>query len=1201
MPTPILRQFVIAAVVAAVAASPVFPAKPVGARPSAANGKPFSSYREIPGVTGEEIAAVEALRRKYADSALVFGVTESMEGFNGHDGEVKGFASRVCGYLSELFGLKMKTAVVEWGDLISGLESGKVHFTSDLTPTEKRRETYIMTGAITNRAIVYFRAEGGEPLSVIAAKRPLRYGFLEGVTTYEQVRKLSPDAFEAVFFAEYADARDRLRSGNIDAFFEESPAKAVFDAYGGIASSVFLPLIYEPAALATQTRELAPVIAVMEKFLESGGLSYLGTLYSGGLREYSAHRLFQLLTDEEKGYLSGHPTIPYAAEYDNYPLSFYNANEKQWQGVALDILREIEALAGVTFRIANGEKAEFGELVKMVESGRAALVTELVRTADRAGRFIWPNTPMLMNRYALVSRLGYRNIPINEVLGIRVGVQSGTDYEELFGRWFPEHTGVTAYGGTNALYDALERGEVDMVMSSQSQVLAITNYMERPGYKINVLFDYATESVIGINRDERILCSIIDKALGLIDIPRITDTWLHKTYDYRVKIVQSRQPLLISLSVLLACVIGLMLAMLGKKRGDAKRLEALVEERAAKLHYQNKLLEAVTGNYKGVMWSIDREGTVTMFNGRYLQTLDIDPVSVIGKKIEFALEKHLLSGVVDDVQKLMIGGQLEWMNEIDGSTYLSNTMPIRDAAGNVVGVTGTTDDITEIVRLNNELETALEAAEAASRAKSAFLANMSHEIRTPMNSVIGFSELALDYDIADEPKAYIHKIMENSKGLLQIINDILDVSKIEAGRMTLENIPFDIHEVFALCRSATAPKAIEKELRLHFYAEPFIGKRLVGDPTKLRQIFINLISNAVKFTNVGVVKVSGTLIETAPGSITMHFEVKDSGIGMTADELKRVMEPFTQADHSTTRKYGGTGLGLSIVKSMVELMGGELRVESTPGIGSRFCFDLRFATVDIEEGKEAPPEPVDDLEKPELEGDVLVCEDNHMNQEVIRKHLERVGLRVTMAENGKAGLDFVKSRLDGGGKPFDLIFMDINMPVMDGLEAATQFAALGVKTPVVAMTANVMSSDKELYEQSNMFDCIGKPFTSQELWRCLLKHIKPVNEHKGKSGEQLYEDDLLMEMRTIFVNDNQNTFAEFEGALRDGDVHKANRIAHTLKSNAGTIGKPALQAAALEAETRLKDGENRLTPECAAALKAELDAALRELEPLRNG
>ncbi|MDR2693276.1 MAG: transporter substrate-binding domain-containing protein [Chitinispirillales bacterium] len=1068
------------AALAALTALAVFPANTEAGRPrdvAAQDLPPFSTYREISGVTDEEAAAIESLRRKYADSALVYGVTESMEAFRGGDGdrEVRGFASHVCAYMAKLFGLNIKTAILEWGDLISGLESGKVHFSSDLTPTEKRREMHHhMTGAITNRAVVYFRTEGSEPLAVLLTKRPLRYGFLEGTTTYERVRELSPDVFEAAFVTEYSDARDMLRAGKIDAFFEESPAKAVFDAYGGITSSVFLPMIYEPAALCSQTAELMPVISVMEKFLNNGGRAYFVTLYNRGLRDYNARKLFLLLTDEEKEYIRKHPTVLYAAEYDNYPFSFYNANDKQWQGIAHDILREAAALTGIDFRIANGENTEFSELFKMLEAGKVSFVTELVHTSNRAGRFLWPNTPMLLNRFALVSRLDYHDIGISEVFGVRVGVQSGTVYDELFNRWFPEHPKVAMYGNTNALFGALERGDVDIVMSSQNQVLAVTNYMERPGYKINVLFDYASESAIGFNREERVLCSIIDKAQGLMDLTRITDLWQHKTYDYRVKIMQSRQPLLISISVLLICVVCLMYVLLKRRLDAGRRLEALVEERT-------------------------------------------------------------------------------------------------------------------------------EAAEAANRAKSAFLANMSHEIRTPMNSIIGFSELALDCEIPEEPKSYIHRILENSNGLLQIINDILDVSKIEAGKMTIENVPFDMHDVFALCRAATVPKSMEKGLMLHFYAEPIINKRLVGDPTRLRQVFINLISNAVKFTNNGVVKASATVISTAPDTIAIRFEVKDSGIGMTAEEMKRVMEPFTQADHSTTRKYGGTGLGLSIVKNLVELMGGELRVESTPGIGSRFGFDLIFGTIDtVETAKSKSEIADDDLTKPNLDGEILVCEDNRMNQEVIRKHLERVGLRVTIAENGKTGMDIVKDRADGGEKPFDLIFMDINMPVMDGLDAAAQITAIGVKTPIVAMTANVLSSDRELYERSNMYDCIGKPFTSQELWRCLLKHIKPIDKQQDRNNEQAYGDDILLEMRTIFVNDNQNTFAEFMEAIRHCDIQKANRIAHTLKSNAGTIGKPALQAAALDAEKRLANGENTLTPECLKTMETELNAVLAELESLRT-
>jgi PAS domain S-box-containing protein len=309
---------------------------------------------------------------------------------------------------------------------------------------------------------------------------------------------------------------------------------------------------------------------------------------------------------------------------------------------------------------------------------------------------------MLLNRFALVSRLDYRDIGISEIFDVRVGVQSGTVYEELFNRWFPEHHKVIMYGNTNDLFGALERGDVDIVMSSQNQVLAVTNYMERPGYKINVLFDYASESAVGFNKEERVLCSIIDKAQGLMDLARITDLWQHKTYDYRVKIMQSRQPLLISISVLLFCVIGLMFVLLRRRLDAGRRLEALVAERTAKLHYQNEILEAVTNNYKGVIWSVDVNGTVMMFNGRYLKEVGIDPSQLVGQNIEIARRQDNRINSIVDAQKQMYlrDGPHEWMSEIDGNTYLSNTVPIRDAAGNVVGITGTTDNITEIVRLN---------------------------------------------------------------------------------------------------------------------------------------------------------------------------------------------------------------------------------------------------------------------------------------------------------------------------------------------------------------------------------------------------------------------------------------------------------------------------------------------------------------------
>jgi CheY-like chemotaxis protein len=382
-----------------------------------------------------------------------------------------------------------------------------------------------------------------------------------------------------------------------------------------------------------------------------------------------------------------------------------------------------------------------------------------------------------------------------------------------------------------------------------------------------------------------------------------------------------------------------------------------------------------------------------------------------------------------------------------------------------------------------------EAALAASRSKSVFLANMSHEIRTPMNSIVGFSEFALDEDASPKMRDYLTKIQINAELLLQIINDILDISKIEFGKMELEKIPFDMHELLAGCRALITPKAAEKEIALHFYAEPIIGKKPLGDPTRLRQVFVNLLSNAVKFTNSGVVILNAKVIEKSERTIKMYFEVKDSGIGMTPEQIEKIFDPFMQAETGTTRQYGGTGLGLVITKSIVELMGGTLSVESAPGIGSKFSFDITFDTIDIDEDRLEKKIALNELEKPLFEGEVLLCEDNVMNQQVICEHLARVGFKTVVAENGKIGVEMVKDRREKGEKQFDLIFMDIHMPVMDGIEASTKIIELDAGIPIVAMTANIMSGDLEKYKQSGMSDFIGKPFTSQELWRCLLKYI----------------------------------------------------------------------------------------------------------------
>ena len=417
---------------------------------------------------------------------------------------------------------------------------------------------------------------------------------------------------------------------------------------------------------------------------------------------------------------------------------------------------------------------------------------------------------------------------------------------------------------------------------------------------------------------------------------------------------------------------------------------------------------------------------------------------------------------------------------------------IRSAASTVVepdgGVllNGYWIDVTDQKELELELEHARFEADAANEAKSRFLANMSHEIRTPMNAIIGLTHLAVQQTHEPKVRDQLNRVEDAAKALLGLLNDILDFSKIEAGRMTVERIPFDLWDVLDRVQSLISDRASEKGLMFNVWRVPHLPRDLMGDPLRLHQVLLNLVSNAVKFTERGSVTLNCTVVNEVESGTTLRFEVQDTGVGIDPIQMTRLFNAFTQADNSTTRRFGGTGLGLTICKELVTLMGGRITADSTPGAGSIFVTTLSFDHADPSWRDVSLVETDEPRADPLIGARVLVVDDNFINLEVAGELLKQAKVTVVTATNGREALEKIAS------SHYDAVLMDLQMPEMDGITATQQLRLdpRYANLPVIAMTANAMTGDRERCLAAGMNDHIPKPIDPVELRHTLARWLR---------------------------------------------------------------------------------------------------------------
>ncbi len=631
--------------------------------------------------------------------------------------------------------------------------------------------------------------------------------------------------------------------------------------------------------------------------------------------------------------------------------------------------------------------------------------------------------------------------------------------------------------------------------------------------------------------------------------------------------------------------------------------KALVEKQVSEhqLLAARRFADNIIKSMYDIMIVTDTDLNIVTVNKAACDLLEYKELELTGKPIEMLFQSEsILTG--PPVRTLLTKNaaqdlEMTYKTRSGRLVYaLVSASTMRDEAGRPLAVITVGKDITARKQIEHDLLEAKVAAEAASRAKSAFVANMSHEIRTPMTAILGYADLlSQSQQNVQQRNNCVQTIRRNGQHLLSIINDILDVSKIEAGKMTVETIACSPIQLVTDVASLMRIRAKDKQLNFDVRYVGAVPETITSDPTRVRQVLMNLVGNAIKFTESGGVKVIVSMVEQKPHQpARMRFDVVDTGMGLTLKQQEQLFKPFVQADESTTRKFGGTGLGLTISKKLAEMLGGDLTVRSVAGNGSTFSLTLQTGDLSRTRMIETPQiEAENTANQPDfwndslrLSGRVLVAEDGPDNQVLASFYLEHAGLEVSVAENGQLACEAALAAV-ADGKPFDMILMDMQMPEMDGYAATTFLREQKYTGPIVAFTAHAMGGDREKCIACGCDDFAVKPIDPDRFMATVRKYVKegvadsieaaeemapaiplppPTPVHVEDPVKALLAKPKLAKLVDRFVTGLDDRMAAIRKAMDEDDHKQLKVLAHQLKGAAGGFGFPNISKIASDLE-----------------------------------